>query len=279
MSKTDTDGPDIPEQAWTNPFPDESPMGQLYNSRVKNDMDLIIIVSDYHNRRGTGKTILSLELAAAMDRTSEGLTKEKVTLSPEELREAYAEQPKGSGLVLDEAEVGIGNRSAMTNVNKALREIMSMGRVEEKYLVLNAPNNDHIDKSVKELGDVWMLVQKRGDAIVHFLEYQPYAGKAMTPKKELFSWRDLPSDSDLQPLYRYLTTEKRKKIAGDDGSGFISRDEHEEQLSKAVQSAKQEQRDALLRSLWEEAGESVTQKELAGAVDLSTRRVQQILKE
>jgi len=78
------------------------PLSETYHSRVAQNQDFSVIVSDHHNRRGTGKTVLSLKLAAAMDRTEEGLTSEKVSLSPEELAAAYIDQPRGSALVLDE---------------------------------------------------------------------------------------------------------------------------------------------------------------------------------
>jgi hypothetical protein len=68
---------------------------EMYRSRVRQQQDMAVIVSDYHNRRGTGKTVLSLKLAAAMDRTEEGLTEEKVSLSPADLAEAYVDLPKG----------------------------------------------------------------------------------------------------------------------------------------------------------------------------------------
>ncbi|SMP35772.1 hypothetical protein SAMN06265347_1331, partial [Halobellus salinus] len=108
-------------------LPDGYPFTRLYRKRVANNQDLAVLVSDHQNRRGTGKTVLSLKLAALMDRTEEGLTPEKVAIDPSELTESYVELPKGSALVLDEAEAGLNKYEAGSAVNKAMRELVSMG--------------------------------------------------------------------------------------------------------------------------------------------------------
>jgi len=87
-------------------LPDGYPFTKLYRKRVANNQDLAILVSDHQNRRGTGKTVLSLKLASLMDRTEEGMTEEKVAIGPAELTESDVEVTKGSALVLDEAEAG-----------------------------------------------------------------------------------------------------------------------------------------------------------------------------
>jgi hypothetical protein len=281
MSTTDETHPDIPEQSWENPFAEGTPLDNLYDRRVRQNSDLVVVVSDWHNRRGTGKTVASLKLAQALDRTDEGITKGKVSLSPEEIRESYAEQPKGSALVLDEAEAGISNRSAMSNVNKTMRKIMSMGRIEEKYLVLNAPASSHIDKSVKELADVWVLVQRKGRALVHFLEYQPYSNKALTRKEQSFEWDDIERGTHLREVYNYLTKEKQGRIRGEEGGGYIERKEHEKKLEKQEKKLRKEIRDDVLRSIAthpeHEASDDVTNRSLGEAVDLAPGSVSKII--
>lgn len=279
MSKTQNNAmkPDIPEKSWTNPFASGTPLHDLYDRRVSQESDLVFIVSDYHNRRGTGKTVLSLKLADRLDRTDQGLTKEKVSLNPEEVREAYANQPEGSGLVLDEAEAGIGSRSTQTNVNKAMRKILSMGRVEQKYLVVNAPASSHIDKSIRELADVWMLVQKRGQALVHFLEYNPYGNKPLTRKKQKFHWDDIETGTDLRGVYNYLTHVKRKKIGGEDGDGYVTRKEHQKELKKARRGAQKEKRDELLTNIYTHDDMDVSLKTLSEATNVSSSTVSRIV--
>jgi len=145
MSSTN---PDIPDKGWTNHFPEGHPLHDLYERRVSNGQDLVIIIDDFHSRRGTGKTIASLQLGEAMDQNG-GITKDNATLDPGRLRNMYSSLPKKSALILDEGELKASNREAMTVMNRALREIMSIGRVAEKYVIINTPDKGFIDKDIR----------------------------------------------------------------------------------------------------------------------------------
>ncbi len=116
---------------------------------------------------------------------SGGLTTGKATVQAEELRNAYFKQPIRSSLVLDEGELGVSNREAMTTVNKELRKILSIGRVEQKYLIINTPDINFLDKDIVKLCDVWILMLRKGVGLVHFLEQNPYANgnSTLRPKK------------------------------------------------------------------------------------------------
>lgn len=270
------------EQKWTNPFVPGTYLHDLFDRRIRANQDLVIVIDDYHARRGTGKTVSALQLANGMDQTAEGITKTKVSLRPEEIREAYAEEPKRSGLVLDEAEVGASKWSAMTNVNKALREIMSMGRIEEKYVVLNAPSFSQIDKEVQMLADVWICMTRRGQAIVHGIELNPYAGQILKPKKQLIEFRDISKDHDLRDVYRYLTREKRRRIAGEEGDGFIPRKEAREWVEKAKKEQERQTRDQLIEQFYghEEVREAgIPQRVVADAAGVSQQTVAKVLNE
>lgn len=273
------DGPDIPDQSWTNAFTAGTALHDLYNRRVRNQQDIVILLDDYHVRRGTGKTICSLQLAAGMDRTPQGMTKQKVALEPEAIREAYTELPKGSALVMDEAEFGVSNRQAMSNVNQALREIMSMGRVQEKYVVLNAPSIGFMDKDIRALATVWMTVTAKGTALVHWIENQPYAGKQLTPKKQIFQWADIQKGTSLRNVYNYLTREKLKRMDGEEGDGFIPRKEHRDIVDKTEKNAKMETRNDLLYKFYNHEETDVSYRILGEIVGLSPQRVNVIMNE
>jgi hypothetical protein len=131
------------------------PFTEAYHSRVRENQDYVVIVSDSSNRRGTGKTIFSLKLAHMMDRTESGITNEKVAINPEEIQNQYVEAPKGSALVLDEAEAGLSKYRAGSSLNMMMRQLVSMGRVREKYLILNLPAASELDRDLKALCDFW----------------------------------------------------------------------------------------------------------------------------
>jgi len=264
--------PDIPEKSWTNPFAPGTPLHDRFDKIVRQNRDLIILVDDYRGGRGTGKTIASMQLAEGMDQTPEGLTFEKCSLEPEEIRNAYAKMPKRSGLLLDEGEVGASNRDAMSNTNKALREIMSMGRVEQKYVVVNTPAIEFIDKDIQKLADVWISMVRKGQGLVHWLQREPYSGQLLRPKQQLMEFEDIPGDHRLRRVYNRLTRAKQRKISGDDGGGFIERSEHKEKLQKARKEARREMRNELIRDVMshpeiQECG--VSQRMLAEAIGVS----------
>lgn len=253
------------------------PLTELYRSRVRNGQDLFVILDDRHNRRGTGKTVLSLGLADWMDRTEEGLSKGKVHLSPQGLIDAYTEEPPGSALVLDEAEASVSKYRAGGHTNMAIRELVSMGRIEEKYVVMNLPSTGEMDRDLKALADVWVMVEKKGLATVHFLGWNPYKEHPLTPKKQTLRWTDL-SDPDLEELYDHLTEQKQAHLRGEtEDSQFIDPDDHQQEVAQVQERAKKETRNDLIQRLYETT--DMTQEEIAETVDLSRSRVADILRE
>lgn len=258
-------------------LPEGYPFTRLYQKRIANNQDLAIIVSDHQNRRGTGKTVLSLKLASLMDRTDKGMTTKKVAISPDQLTEAYMKEPKGSALVLDEAEAGLSKYEAASAINRAMRELVSMGRIREKYLVLNLPASSELDRDLKALCDFWFMVKQKGKALGHHLHWNPYKEEPRTPKTEPWEWTDIPEGSDLRDVYDYLTSEKLAHLRGEkDGSSQrIPAGEVQEIVREAEKEASTETRNELLRDLYDDL--DVTQSELGEAVNLSRSRVADII--
>lgn len=274
------DGFEYPEKSYSNPFRRGTYLHDLFGAILKQDRDLIIIVDDQRGRRGTGKTTASLKLAEAMDQ-NQGLTASHVSLEVEEIRNAYTDLPPRSGLVLDEAEVNASNRDPMTTTNKALREIMSMGRVEQKYVVVNTPIKEFIDRDIRRLADCWISMTRRGRALVHQFKWIPYGAILTTPKRQWLNVNDIPSDEPLKDVYHYLTREKNRRIEGGEGGAFVPQAEHQEALEKAREVARREERDDLIRALWsnEEIRDNLTQRLLAEPLPITPRRVSQIINE
>lgn len=260
-----------------NSLPDSYPFTKLYRKRVANNQDLAVLVSDHQNRRGTGKTILSLKLAALMDRTEDGLTEEKVAINPDELTKAYVELPKGSALVLDEAEAGLSKYEAASTVNRAMRELVSMGRIREKYLVLNLPASSELDRDLKALCDFWFMITQKGRSIGHHLRWNPYSEEPRTPKTETWEWSDIDTDDPVRDVYDYLTDEKMAHLRGErDGSSQrIPASEVGTMIEEAKEEASTQTRNELLRTFYDRL--DLTQSDLAEGVDLSRSRVADIL--
>lgn len=266
----------IPERSWSNPFTPGTWLHDHFEKIIQQNRDLIIIIDDFRGSRGTGKTIASLQLANGMDQHGT-LTKEHASMEPEEIREAYSNLPKRSGICLDEGQIGASNRSAMSKTNQALREIASMGRVEEKYVVVNTPALEFIDKDLQKLADIWITMVRKGQGIVHALERQPYAGKLLTPKKQRIEFEDIPRDHDLRDVYNALTRQKRKKIRGEGGGGFIPREEHTKKLEKAKKEVAKETRNRLIHDVYTHPEVEASQRVVGEAAGVSQKTVSNVI--
>jgi hypothetical protein len=258
-------------------FPEDCPLGKLHRKRVAQRRDLTVLVSDWNLERGSGKTTLALRLAAACDRTDEGVTPDKASLDAAELTEAYTSKPPGSALLFDEAEAGVSNRRAMSGVNEAMRRIVGMGRVEQKYLFLTAPGVHQVDKDIRAMCDVWVFVRSLGEAQMFRVKYNPFGDHELTNDWGTLRWSaDLPGP--LEDTYDELTAEKRRRLRGEgeDGEGYVEASNVQEAADEARQEAERQTRDELLGTIYQNA-EDMTQKELADAVGLSRSRVADII--
>ncbi len=256
-----------------------NPLGKLYRKRVAQHRDLTILVADWNLERGSGKTTLALRMAGAMDRTEEGVTPAKATLSPEELTEAYTREPPGSALILDEGEAAVSNRRSMSGVNEALRKIVGMGRVEQKYLILTSPGVHQVDRDIRNMCDIWVFVREVGEAQMFRVKFNPIGNHELTHDWGTLRWPgDLPGG--LEETYRELTAEKKRRLRGngEDGAGYVAADEVAKSVQQARKEAERQTRDDLLREIYSN-GEDMTQQKLADAVGLSRSRVADILTE
>jgi hypothetical protein len=260
-------------------IPDDCPLGKLHRKRVAQGRDLTVLIADWNLERGSGKTTLAMRLAAACDRTDAGFTSSKATLSARELTDAYTREPAGSSLLLDEGQAAASNRRAMSGINEALRQIVGMGRVEQKYLFLTAPGVHQVDKDIRNMCDVWVFVRKVGEAQMFRVRYNPFGNHELTDDWGTLTWPgDLPGD--LEQTYNELTAEKRRRLRGDgeDGQGYVEPDEAAQRAQQAADEAAQDTRNELLATIYDNA-DGMTQKELADAIGLSRSRVADIVSE
>jgi len=260
-------------------IPEDCPFGKLHRKRAAQRRDLTVLVADWNLERGSGKTTLAMRLAQACDRTEEGFTEDKATLSAEELTDAYTREAPRSSLLLDEGQAAASNRRAMSGINEALRQIVGMGRVEQKYLFLTAPGVHQVDKDVRNMCDVWIFVRKVGEAQMFRVRYNPFGNHELTDDWGTLTWPgDLPGH--LEDVYEALTAEKKRRLRGEgeDGQGYVDAETAATRAEKAAESAERQKRDELVRRIYENT-EGMTQKKLGDAVGLSRSRVADILSE
>lgn len=258
-------------------LPADCPLTRLHRKRIAQNRDLTIFISDWNLERGSGKTTLALRLAAALDRTDEGITPDRATLSARELTRAYVEQPLGAALLFDEAEGDVSNRRSTSTVNEAVRKIVSMGRVEQKYLLFTAPGVHFVDKDVRAMCDLWIFTREVGEAQMFRVGYNPFGGKVLTYDWGTLTWsRGLPGE--LEATYRALTQEKRRRLRGegDDGDGFVDASDAREEADRAEDRGRRQKRDEMIRDMYENDPD-LTQKKLGDLVGLSRSRIADIL--
>jgi predicted XRE-type DNA-binding protein len=214
-----------------------------------------------------------------MDRTDQGVTSDKATLSAQELTDAYTSQPAGSALVFDEGQAGVSNRRAMSGVNEAMRKIVGMGRVEQKYLVLTSPGVNQVDRDIRNMCDAWIFARELGEAQMFRVKYNPLGDHELTHDWGTITWSaDLPGQ--LGDTYDELTAEKRRRLRGDgdDGEGYVKAGEAAESAEKAAEQAERQKRDELITEIYQNS-EDMTQKDMADAVGLTRSRVGDIVSE
>jgi predicted XRE-type DNA-binding protein len=277
MATTENTAEEIEEIENYPTLGEDNPLGNLYRKRVAQNRDLTVLVASWDLERGQGKTTLAMRLAAACDRTEDGITTDKASLSARELTDAYTREPPGSALVFDEAMGEVSNRRSMSSVNEAMRSIIGMGRVEQKYLFLTAPGVHQVDKDIRAMCDIWILTRELGEAEMFRVKWNPFAGHEQTHDWGTLRWPgDLPGE--LEATYDYLTREKRRRLRGegDDGKGYVDAEDAAESAEQAAEDARRQKRDEMIRQMYENA-EDMTQKDLADAVGLSRSRIGDIL--
>jgi hypothetical protein len=209
-----------------------------------------------------------MQLASHFDRTEERITTEKATLSAQELEQAYTQQPRRSGLLLDEGQAGVSNRRSMSGINEAMRKIVGMGRVEEKYLLLTAPGVHQVDKDIRNMCDLWIFVTSVGEAETFRVRYNPFEDHEVTDHWNTIEW-DAGLPGELQETYEQLTAEKKRRLRGqgEDGDGYVKASEVEKSVESAREEAKQQKRNEVIRQIYHNSAD-MTQQQLADAIGL-----------
>jgi len=260
-------------------LPDDCPLDKLYRKRVAQNRDLTILIADWNLERGSGKTTLAMRLASHFDRTTEGITPSKATLSARELINSYTDEPKGSSLILDEGQADASNRRSMSGINEALRKIVGLARVEQKYCIMTAPGVNQIDKDVRNMCDIWIFVRSLGEAQMFRVQYNPFQDTELTHDWGTIKWSgELPGQ--LQHTYNELTAEKRRRLRGEgeSGEGYVQASEVQKQVEEQVKQTERQTRDELIADIYNNT-DDMTQAKLANAVGLSRSRVADILSE
>jgi predicted XRE-type DNA-binding protein len=240
---------------------------QMWAERRSQDRDMKVIVTARDSATGTGKTTLAVALSKYFD--GNGWSADKATLSPQEYVDKYTELEPGSVLLGDEAEQMADPRRAMTEQNVTLTQYWATMRQWRVSTIVTLPSPTMIDKRLKELMDVRIVVRERGLAVAYEKKVDDHSGNVKEKRMHRIRWDPLDDDRD----YRRLNQMKKERMENFQERAYYMSDGDAERKDPDV--AVREYRDQRIRHAVDELGKS--QKEVAKLFDLSRPRISQIV--
>lgn len=110
---------------------------KLINSK---DRDYVIIID---GEEGTGKSSFASQIAYYVDRT---FNMDRMCLTPDDFKRKIADANKGQAVVFDEAYTGLASRTALSDINKSLVEMMMEMRKKNLFVILCIPSFFYLEK-------------------------------------------------------------------------------------------------------------------------------------
>jgi len=96
---------------------------------------------------GSGKTTLSLQLAAVIDPT---FCLDRICYRPEQFIEGIEHSKKGQAFVLDEGNLFLFSREAMGSNNKIMVKLFALMRQKNLCVIVNVPNFYTVDSYIRD---------------------------------------------------------------------------------------------------------------------------------
>jgi len=117
---------------------------------------------------GGGKSRAAIKFGEALDPM--GFTIDNVVFTPAEFTKRYREVQAKSLIVWDEAELGLGHRNFMTEVNKAVTGFIQSSRYLEVSVIFTLPQMGLMDTAAVRVSHFLIRMFKRGYARVHSIQ-------------------------------------------------------------------------------------------------------------
>jgi hypothetical protein len=191
---------------------------QLALTRMRKEKDLKIVWTARNSATGVGKTTGAGWLGLSWNPVFAGdlwSAETNATLDVAEYFDLYRELPRGSVLILDEAEE-LDARRSMQQENVDFSHDWMMLRKRQIISILTLPSPSALDSRVEELADVWVNSIKRGEAVVHGIQVLDYGNRnRQTPKAETLEFPDVSMHPELQ-LLDNMKDEKIKRAYAND---------------------------------------------------------------
>ena len=253
--------------------PPDHPMCELnrvIENRKRDNRTLLGSIVARDAATGTGKTTLAVQLAKTLDEN--GWTADMATLDPDTYAEKYTSEdtPKQSCLILDEAEQAADNRRSSSHGNVKLSHLWATMRYREIYSLTTLPSASMLDKRLKELADLYIVVVERGVAVVYQTKVDDTEGENYLRRLHRVRWQPLDDD----PEYQKLTDKKAERMENYSENYAYGDDEEEVDPDQVRHEAEMDKRNELIARM---ADLDFTQQEIADVVELDRSTVSRIL--
>lgn len=224
----------------------DTPLHQEAVKRMDRERDLKIIITATDSQTGVGKTTLATWFAINWtymfaDRGWD--PEEYATVDPKEYFKMIYEVPRGTVLLIDDAEE-LDARRSMADLNVKFSWRWQLMRYKQLITIITLPSPASIDSRIEALADVWINVLSRGHAMAHAIGVADYGARNVTTKKvHRVEWPNIDQREEMEELREYKDekVERWDKEARGEGEGS-------EELDKVQQTflaiAKKEQHDA-----------------------------------
>jgi hypothetical protein len=241
----------VTERIIPGDYDDEPPSGlqgpffQKVGKRKNQGRDAKVLVTAKDGATGVGKSNVCDFLGHALDTTEEGFAPFKITIEPMRFIEMYGELPKGSALVMEEAEQ-FDSRRSQRNENVAASQKWQQARVREVVALLNLPDPSTIDQRFEMLADFWINVERRGKARIYEKKIHSIKQKIYYKTLQTLEWPNM----DGSETTRAMSKLKTGLLDGEmEENGLIRESEAQKQLEAAVKEAKRNTRNAWIQAL------------------------------
>jgi len=245
-------------------------LNQMFEHRKRDDRTLFGTIVARDANTGTGKTTLAIHLAKTLD--EHGWTAEKATLDPNAYAEKFTDEDtrEGTCLILDELEQAADNRRSTSHENVKLSHLWATMRYRQVYSLSTMPSASMIDKRMKELSDLYIVVVERGVAVVYRTKIDDTEGEQFLKRLHRVRWEPLDDD----PEYQKLTEKKAERMENYAENYAYGDDEDDVDPDELRREVEKETRNKYIDRMYEEG---YTQAEIGEVVGLDRSSVSRII--
>lgn len=232
--------------------------------------DAKILVTARNAQTGVGKSNFCDFAGYVCDTTEEGFQEHKICIDPEQFFNSYGRLEPGSSLVLEEGEQ-LDARRAQREENVEGSHRWMMDRVREIVAFINLPSAQYIDKRMRGLADYWINILRRGRARVYQKKIHDIEQKIYYQTVQDIEWPNM----DGSATFERMAELKANKI-GEGRDDWISPSDHEEEVERARKEVRQDTRDRILKSIYNETELAARDIGHCSGVEIGASRIRQI---